>query len=82
MQPHRREMALHCPDIAARDRSRQGTGDTEGASVGQGLLGEAPVDGQGSLLVKPGDRSQLDDRIEEGNEAARREHRRRVIGRL
>lgn len=82
MQAHRREMVGHRSDIAASNRSRERPGDAEGTSVRQRLLGEAPVDRQGTLLIKPSDRSELDDRIEEGDETTSREDGCGVIRRL
>ena len=82
MGPQRGEMPVERPHIAAGHRSGQGTADPEGPGIGQGLLGKATVDGQRTGLVEAGHGAKLGDRIEEGDEAARREDRSGVVGGL
>ena len=70
------------PAVAAGHRAGQRAGDPEGPGVAQGLLDQRAVDREAARLVEPGQPPELGDRVEEGDEAARGEDRRRVVGGL
>ena len=78
----RRDVRRDRPEIAACRRTRQGPGDAERLGVAERLLDERQVDPRRPLLVEPEQAGDLADRVEQRNDPARREHRRRVVGRL
>ena len=78
----RGEVRLERPEVAAGDRPGQRGADAEGPGVAQRPLDERAVDREGAGLVETGDPAELGDRVEQRDEAAGREDRRRVVGRL
>ena len=71
------------PDVAAGDRPGQRRARCPSARALPSVpVDERPVDGERAGLVEPGDAAELDDRVEQRDEAAGREHRRGVVGRL
>ena len=78
----RREVAADRAHVAAHEGSGQRRGDAQALGVGEGLADERGVDGERAGLVEPGAAPDLGDGVEQAHEAARGEHRRRVVGRL
>ena len=77
-----REVGLERPQVATGDRAGEGGTDAQGPGIAECPLDEWPVDGQGTGFVEARHPAKLDDRVQQGDEAAGRQDRGGVVGGL